>query len=193
LAAAFEELGVAAVTIHGRTREQGFTGHVKLAGIRAVVAAVRRIPVIGNGDVRTLHEAHRMFSETGCAAIAIGRGALLNPWLFGQLHAWTQTGEPRPPASYFDRLDFMTTHLDRLIAWRGDQFGCVQFRKVANWYCKTLRTGKVVQQQLMQLSQRTQFSAIVERLRANGPPPHWQPPSATDAGIAVPTGPIAHW
>src|SRR5205085_4020717 len=81
----FERAGVAAVTIHGRTREQGFGGRVSLDGIRAVVAAVERIPVIGNGDVRTLADADRMLRTTGCAGIAIGRGALLNPWIFAQL------------------------------------------------------------------------------------------------------------
>src|SRR5436305_9538954 len=77
-ARAFEDVGVAAITIHGRTREQGFGGRVKLDGIRQVVEAVTTIPVIGNGDVRTLADAAQMFEETGCAGIAIGRGALLN-------------------------------------------------------------------------------------------------------------------
>src|SRR5262245_17426129 len=74
----FEQVGVAAVMIHGRTRAQGFTGGVDLDGIRAVVEAVERIPVVGNGDVRTLADAAQMFERTGCHALAIGRGALLN-------------------------------------------------------------------------------------------------------------------
>src|SRR4029077_16856226 len=72
-ARAFEEIGVVAVAIHGRTRQQGFSGKVNLDGIRAVVEAVRSIPVIGNGDVRTIADADRMFRETGCQAISIGR------------------------------------------------------------------------------------------------------------------------
>src|SRR5437868_1698666 len=79
----FEKAGVAAVTVHGRTREQGFGGAVNLGGIRAVAEAVERIPVIGNGDVRTVADAEVMLA-TGCAGVAIGRGALLNPWLFSQ-------------------------------------------------------------------------------------------------------------
>ncbi len=73
LARAFEEVGVAAVIIHGRTREQGFRGVVNRAGIAAVVAAVERIPVVANGDVRTIADAAATFAETGCAAISIGR------------------------------------------------------------------------------------------------------------------------
>src|SRR3984957_4687922 len=73
LARALEDEGVAAMAVHGRTREQGFSGSVNLAGIRAVVEAVRRVPVIGNGDITTPQTAKMMFEETGCAAISIGR------------------------------------------------------------------------------------------------------------------------
>lgn len=78
-ARAFEQAGVAAITIHGRTREQGFGGTVSLDGIRAVVEAVERIPVLGNGDVRTIEDAMRMRAVTGCAGVAIGRGAPPEP------------------------------------------------------------------------------------------------------------------
>lgn len=85
LAREFEQLGVAAITIHGRTRSQGFRGEVDLQGIRAVVDSVERIPVVGNGDVRTVADAWRMRTITGCAAVAIGRGALIDPWIFRRL------------------------------------------------------------------------------------------------------------
>jgi nifR3 family TIM-barrel protein len=82
LARALEDAGVAAIFIHGRTREQGFGGTVNLAGIRAVVEAVKNIPGIGNGDVTTPQAAKKMFDETGCAGVSIGRGAFYNPWIF---------------------------------------------------------------------------------------------------------------
>jgi nifR3 family TIM-barrel protein len=82
LARALEDAGVAAIFVHGRTRQQGFGGTVNLAGIRAVVQAVRTIPVIGNGDVITPQAAKKMFDETGCAGVSIGRGAFYNPWIF---------------------------------------------------------------------------------------------------------------
>lgn len=85
LAREFEQLGVAAITIHGRTRQQGFRGPVWIDGIRQVVEAVERIPIVGNGDVRTVTDARRMRELTGCAAVAIGRGALLDPWIFRRL------------------------------------------------------------------------------------------------------------
>src|SRR5436853_2982360 len=82
LARTLEEVGVAAIFIHGRTREQGFSGTINLAGIRAVVEAVKNIPVIGNGDVTTPQAAGKMLDETGCAGVSIGRGAFYNPWIF---------------------------------------------------------------------------------------------------------------
>ena len=82
LARALEDAGVAAIFVHGRTREQGFGGTVNLAGIRAVVQAVKNIPVIGNGDVITPQAAKKMLDETGCAGVSIGRGAFYNPWIF---------------------------------------------------------------------------------------------------------------
>ncbi len=82
LARALEDAGVAAIFVHGRTRQQGFGGTVNLAGIRAVVQAVKKIPVIGNGDVITPQAAKKMLDETGCAGVSIGRGAFYNPWIF---------------------------------------------------------------------------------------------------------------
>src|ERR1019366_5025600 len=82
LARVLEDAGVAAIFVHGRTREQGFGGTVNLAGIRAVVQAVKNIPVIGNGDIITPPAAKKMLDETGCAGVSIGRGAFYNPWIF---------------------------------------------------------------------------------------------------------------
>src|SRR5438270_1828623 len=96
LARALEDAGVAAIFVHGRTREQGFSGSVKLHGIRAVVQAVKRIPVIGNGDVTTPQAAKMMFEQTGCAGVSIGRGAFYNPWIFQHTEHFMATGELRP-------------------------------------------------------------------------------------------------
>jgi tRNA-dihydrouridine synthase B len=189
----FERVGVAAVTIHGRTREQGFSGSVSLDGIRAVVEAVERIPVIGNGDVRSIRDADRMLRATGCAGIAIGRGALNNPWFFRQLNSWMASGRPGPRGTYGERLDFVLTHFHRLIEWRGEWPACIQFRKMAAWYCKALRAGKAIQQVLVLLDKPQTLYDIVARLREQGPPQGWHESDAADANIHVPSGPIAHW
>src|SRR5213083_169809 len=93
LARALEDVGVAAIFVHGRTREQGFSGTVNLAGIRAVAQAVKQIPVIGNGDVITPQAARKMFEETGCAGVSIGRGAFYHPWIFAHTRHYLETGQ----------------------------------------------------------------------------------------------------
>jgi nifR3 family TIM-barrel protein len=98
LARALEDAGVAAIFVHGRTREQGFGGTVNLAGIRKVVEAVRNIPVIGNGDIITPQAAKKMLDETGCAGVSIGRGAFYNPWIFQHtLHYLKSSGAASAP------------------------------------------------------------------------------------------------
>src|SRR5262249_46267575 len=161
----FEKVGVAAITLHGRTRAQGFGGSVNLDGIRRTVEAVRHIPVIGNGDVRTIDDAVRMRTLTGCHGVAIGRGALLNPWIFRQLESWERTGDPGRSATYAERLDFMVRHFHLLAEHRGERFGCLSFRKVANWYCRVLRPGRDVQQQLVRLESIAEFDRIADGLR----------------------------
>jgi nifR3 family TIM-barrel protein len=189
----FEKAGVAAITIHGRTRAQGFGGSVNLDGIRAVVEAVERIPVIGNGDVRTLADAAHMLAVTGAAGLAVGRGALLNPWFFAQLERWERTGHPGPPATAPERLDFMDSHFHLLVGHKGERFACLSFRKVANWYCRVLRPGRDVQQRLMHIDSVRHFEAIVEEIRILLAARTGPEEADADFAIRVPAGPIEHW
>jgi nifR3 family TIM-barrel protein len=190
LAREFEQAGVAAVIIHGRTRAQGFSGTVNLDGIRAVAEAVERIPVVGNGDIRVIADAERMLRHTGCAAVSIGRGALLNPWIFAQLANWECTGEIGMLPTYYQRLQFMHRHFHLLVNQRGERFACLTFRKVANWYCRVLKPGREVQQCLVRLESVACFDDIVMQLREAGPGRNYDP---AGAAIAVPAGPVAHW
>lgn len=189
----FEKVGVAALTIHGRTREQGFSGTVDLDGIKAVVEAVERIPVLGNGDVRTIRDADRMLRATGCSGIAIGRGALANPWFFRQLHQWITTGNPGPRGTYRERVEFMRTHFRRMVEWRGERSAAIQFRKNAAWYCKALRTGKAIQQILVMLDSAATLNTVADRLLEQGPPTGWHELDATDMNIHVPSGQVSYW
>jgi tRNA-dihydrouridine synthase B len=189
----FEQAGVAALTIHGRTRAQGFGGRVNLDGIRAVVEAVERIPILGNGDVRTLADAEHMRRVTGCAGIAIGRGALLNPWMFAQLAHWETTGEPAPPATYRQRLQFMDRHFHLLVEHRGERFACLSFRKVANWYCRVLRPGHDIQQRLVMIESVESFKRIVEEISDLLNHRTGQDWPDADLPIRVPSGPVERW
>jgi nifR3 family TIM-barrel protein len=188
----FEQAGVTAITIHGRTRAQGFAGTVNLDGIQAVVSAVERIPIVGNGDIRTVGDAALMLAQTGCAAVAIGRGALLNPWIFAQLGRWEETGNPGAAATYGQRVAFMERHYQLLVEDRGERFGCLLFRKVANWYCRVLRPGRDIQQRLVRIGSVQEFAEITAQLRERQG--RWTGQEAgEEIGIAVPRGPIEHW
>jgi tRNA-dihydrouridine synthase len=189
----FERAGVAAVTVHGRTRAQGFGGTVNRVGIRAVVEAVERMPVIGNGDVRTLPEAERMLAETGCAGVAIGRGALLNPWIFRQLDAWRRTGDPGPSPTFAQRVDLMDRHFKRLVQDRGEHFACLTFRKMAGWYCKVLRPGREIQQRLVMLGSVREFDELAGRVRERKPADSGTVWDGGESVIPVPKGPVSHW
>jgi tRNA-dihydrouridine synthase B len=193
-ARAFESVGAAAVTIHGRTREQGFSGGVNHTGIRRVVEAVERIPVFGNGDVRSIADAARMIADTRCHGVAIGRGALANPWIFRQLDNWVRTGDPGPRGTYAERLAFMRLHVRRLTQWKGNEkYGCVQFRKIATWYTKALRLPRRVQARLVMLSSLSEFEEIIAPFADSPVPTGWTEYDTEQAHVAVPAGPIAHW
>jgi len=109
-----EDCGIAALTIHGRTAVQGFTGEADWAPI-AEAREKLRIPVIGNGDVRTPQDAERMFRQTGCDGVMIGRQALGNPWVFREVNAWLLDGRELPPPTGWERLEVAREHA-RLLA-----------------------------------------------------------------------------
>jgi nifR3 family TIM-barrel protein len=191
LARAFEQVGVAGVIIHGRTREQGFRGSVNREGIRAVVEAVERIPVVGNGDIRTLADVAATFRDTGCAAVSIGRGALSNPFLFRQLSHWAAHGVPGPDPTFDERLDLMSTHFHGLKDRRGERLACLQFRKIIKWYSYSIRPPKDLYHRLINLASARLFDETVDEIRAAGPnsplPGHFEPT------VPVPSGPIDKW
>jgi nifR3 family TIM-barrel protein len=190
----FEKAGVAAVTIHGRTREQGFSGHVNLDGIRAVVDAVDRIPVIGNGDVRTAADAERMFQTTGCAGISIGRGALANPWILSQLRCGEDADASVGIPTFDDRLRFMTRHFSLLVEHRGERYACLVFRKMATWHCKSLSAGREAQQTLVMLDSVATFERVVAQLRESADARRrYEGRDLHEFAVAVPKGPIERW
>ena len=161
LARTLEDVGVSAIFVHGRTREQGFTGSVKLAGIRAVVQAVRSIPVIGNGDVTTPEAARTMFDETGCAGVSVGRGAFYNPWIFLHTRQFLESGVPQPDPSFAERVRVMRRHLDRMIEVFGEDLGCRMFRKVAPWYARRFGPASQFNKRVVQVRTRSEFEEIL--------------------------------
>jgi tRNA-dihydrouridine synthase B len=138
LAPRLESLGVAMITIHGRTTEMRFSGEARLDGIAQVVASVKSIPVIGNGDVRSPQDAKRMFEYTKCAGIMIGRGALGAPWIFNQIWTYLTTGEPLPEPTLEQKCDIMRQHFYGMIKFRTLHAALCEFRKRISWYAKSM-------------------------------------------------------
>jgi tRNA-dihydrouridine synthase B len=165
LAAALESVGVAAIFVHGRTRQQGFGGRVNLAGIRAVVAAVKSIPVIGNGDVTTPEAARMMLNETGCAGVSIGRGAFYNPWIFLHTRHFLATGQLLDEPAFDERIRLMCRHLDLMIDLFGEEHGCRMFRKIAPWYSKRFGPANEFNKRVVLVSSRAQFDEVLDRYR----------------------------
>jgi tRNA-dihydrouridine synthase B len=165
LARALEDVGVAAIFVHGRTRQQGFGGTVNLAGIRAVVQAVKRIPVIGNGDVTTPQAAKHMLDETGCAGVSIGRGAFYDPWIFKRtlhcLRSAAGTAALLPEPSFNERVRVLRRHFDLMIEVFGEELGCRMFRKIAPWYAKRFGPASVFNKGVVLVSCRGDFEAVL--------------------------------
>jgi nifR3 family TIM-barrel protein len=161
LARALEDAGVAAVFIHGRTRAQGFSGAVNLQGIRAVVEAVRSIPVIGNGDITTPEAASRMIAETGCAGVSIGRGAFYDPWIFRRTEHFLRTGELLPEPGFAERIRVLRLHFERYCEFYGEARGARLFRKVAPWYAKRFGPARPFKQRILTIESKADFEAAI--------------------------------
>lgn len=189
LSAAFERLGVAAITIHGRTRAQGFGGDVDLEGICQVVDAVERIPVVGNGDVRTVEEARTMQQTTGCDAIAIGRGAMLDPWIFRRLElaSQNQAWDFEPTAD--EQVQFLRRHF-RLMTEQHEEYSCKLFRKFAGWYGARLGIPEDLEDRLRRFESFDEFEKIADEIRKR----HGERESnVATALVKVPNGPVERW
>ncbi|MGI6086465.1 MAG: tRNA dihydrouridine synthase [Kiritimatiellia bacterium] len=139
LAPALEQSGLAALTIHGRTGLQGYTGRADRAAIRKIVAAVPRLPIIANGDICTPEDAVAVRDETGCAAVMIGRAALHNPWLIGAAAAALDGSTPPPEPTRADRCAFLADHFRRVTELYGERIAPLLFRRWIPQYAKTFR------------------------------------------------------
>lgn len=162
LASILEDAGVAAIFVHGRTRAQGFAGNVNLAGIRAVVTAVKAVPVIGNGDVTTPAAAKHMLDETGCDGVSIGRGAFYDPWIFRRTDHFLRTGDLLPEPSFNERVRVMRRHFERYCEFYGENNGARLFRKVAPWYAKRFGPAKPFKQRIITINSRADFESALE-------------------------------
>jgi len=166
LARVLEGVGVAAIFVHGRTRAQGFSGTVNLAGIRAVVRAVKTIPVIGNGDVTTPEAAKHMLDETACRARRTVRGAFYDPWIFRRTAHYLAAGELLPEPDFAERVRVMRRHFARYCEFYGEEHGARLFRKVAPWYARRFGPAKPFKQRIITIRSQADFEAALAEYTA---------------------------
>lgn len=156
-----EKAGGSAVSVHGRTREQQYTGKANWDIIRDVKQAVS-IPVIGNGDVFSPEDAKRMLEHTGVDGVMIGRGALGNPWMLYRTIQYLSTGELLGDPAPREKMEVAILHMDRLIALKNEAVAVREMRKHLAWYLKGLPGGARVKDDIMEETGRDRMVSILE-------------------------------
>lgn len=155
-----EEAGADAITVHGRTRADGYSGHVDLDIIKSVKEAVS-IPVIGNGDIKSCYDAKYMLDYTGCDAVMIGRGCLGNPWLIKECVDYLGKGIEPKPVETKERIAMIINHLERLLKTKPYKVAMLEIRSHAAWYLKGIPNSKEIKQAIFKTSEKEELLKIL--------------------------------
>lgn len=155
-----ERVGISAITIHGRTRSEFYSGIADLEIIKQVKQAVN-IPVIGNGDIVDEESALRMFEETGVDGIMIGRGSFGNPWIFQKIAYFLETGEKLQEPSNQEKLEVMKKHIDLAVKEKGE-IAIKELRKHIAWYTKNLKNSSEFRNEINKIETETELISQIE-------------------------------
>ncbi len=158
-----EDAGAAAIAVHGRTREQYYSGKADWDAIRRVKEAVS-IPVIGNGDVDSPKKAEDMLRETGCDGVMVGRAVRGNPWIFRELNHYFATGEILPRPSAKEVREMILRHTRDQIAVKGEYTGIREMRKHVAWYTAGMRHSAALRRESNQIGSYEELEKLLERL-----------------------------
>ena len=156
-----ENAGAKAITIHGRTRSQLYTGKADLDIIKQVKEAIN-IPVIGNGDIKDIESAIHMLEYTKCDAIMIGRGLQGNPWLIKEIDTYLKTGEILEKPTYEERIKMSLKHLEYLLKIKNENVAILEMRNHISWYIKGIPHHKEVQSQCFKAKTKEEITEILD-------------------------------
>lgn len=159
-----EDCGICAITIHGRTREQYYSGQADWDIIGEVKSQIS-IPVIGNGDVTSVEDAIRIKDHTGCDAIMIGRGAQGNPWIFKRIDHYMKTGQLLDPPSKDEKIDIAIKHMDLAIKEHGEYVAVREMRKHIGWYLKGMKHSARFRDQINHMETAKEVIDTLEKYR----------------------------
>lgn len=160
-----QENGAAAVTVHGRTRAQQYSGKADWVILRQVKEALE-IPLIGNGDVVDGPTARKMLDETGCDAVMIGRASFGNPWIFEQARHYLETGEMLPAPSFAEKKPVILAHAAHLAQIKGERMAVLEMRKHLSWYVKGQRGASKLRGNINQMETLADVAAILSHIGA---------------------------
>ena len=156
-----EKAGASAITIHGRTRSEFYTGKADWDIIKKVKQSVH-IPVIGNGDVTDEESALAMFEQTGVDGIMIGRGSFGNPWIFRNIKHYLQTGEKLPQPTNQERLQVMEKHIQLAVEEKGEDVAIKELRKHISWYTKNLKNSSEFRNSINKIEKKDELISTIE-------------------------------
>jgi len=162
LAKIAEDCGASAVAVHGRTREQFYSGKADWEIIRKVKQTVK-IPVIGNGDIQTPKDASLMIETTGCDAVMIGRATQGNPRIFNRIVRYLERGEIVPEPSAQERIDMAIRHFNDMIDYKGEYVGVREMRKHLAWYLKGIRNAAKIREEINRLEEQSEVIELLKR------------------------------